>query len=76
MTHTMRALRHSPDLLLNTMDVFVKEPSLDWKVSCHSNLTTVVTMSSHDQMFARKQAQVQGGDPGEYLVFLDHMTVT
>ena len=27
-------------------------------------------------MFARKQAQAQGGDPGEYLVFLDHMTVT
>lgn len=32
MVHTLRALRNSPRLLLNTMDVFVKEPSLDWKV--------------------------------------------
>ena len=32
MVHTLRALRNSPDVLLNTMDVFVKEPSLDWKV--------------------------------------------
>jgi DNA-dependent protein kinase catalytic subunit len=33
MIHTMRALRQSPLVLLNTMDVFVKEPSLDWKVN-------------------------------------------
>ena len=32
MVHTLRALHNSPELLLNTMDVFVKEPSLDWKV--------------------------------------------
>ena len=32
MVHTLRALRNSPELLLNTMDVFVKEPALDWKV--------------------------------------------
>ena len=32
MVHTLRALRNSPDLLINTMDIFVKEPSLDWKV--------------------------------------------
>lgn len=31
MTHSLRAYRAEPDLLLNTMDVFVKEPSLDWK---------------------------------------------
>lgn len=34
MVHSLRAYRADPDLLLNTMDVFVKEPSLDWKV-CH-----------------------------------------
>ena len=34
MIHTLRALRQNASLLLNTMDVFVKEPSLDWKV-CH-----------------------------------------
>ncbi|CAL8293471.1 unnamed protein product [Lota lota] len=31
MVHSLRAFRSQPDLLLNTMDVFVKEPSLDWK---------------------------------------------
>uniref|UniRef100_A0A4W4HQJ6 DNA-dependent protein kinase catalytic subunit n=1 Tax=Electrophorus electricus TaxID=8005 RepID=A0A4W4HQJ6_ELEEL len=31
MTHSLRAFRRDPDLLLDTMDVFVKEPSLDWK---------------------------------------------
>lgn len=33
MVHSLRAYRAEPDLLLNTMDVFVKEPSLDWKVT-------------------------------------------
>ena len=32
MIHTLRALRRDSDLLLSTMDVFVKEPSLDWQV--------------------------------------------
>ncbi|XP_078543449.1 DNA-dependent protein kinase catalytic subunit [Lissotriton helveticus] len=31
MIHALRAYRDDPDLLVNTMDVFVKEPSLDWK---------------------------------------------
>ncbi|MEQ2271556.1 hypothetical protein XENORESO_006021, partial [Xenotaenia resolanae] len=31
MVHSLRAYRAEPDLLLSTMDVFVKEPSLDWK---------------------------------------------
>ncbi|KAK2858626.1 hypothetical protein Q5P01_003246 [Channa striata] len=31
MVRSLRAYRAEPDLLLNTMDVFVKEPSLDWK---------------------------------------------
>ncbi|KAL4648766.1 DNA-dependent protein kinase catalytic subunit isoform X1 [Arapaima gigas] len=31
MVHCLRAYRADPDLLLNTMDIFVKEPSLDWK---------------------------------------------
>lgn len=33
MVHSLRAYSAEPDLLLNTMDVFVKEPSLDWKVT-------------------------------------------
>lgn len=32
MVHALRAYREDPDLLISTMDVFVKEPSLDWKV--------------------------------------------
>ncbi|XP_041045109.1 DNA-dependent protein kinase catalytic subunit isoform X2 [Carcharodon carcharias] len=31
MVHGLRAFRLDPDLLLSTMDVFVKEPSVDWK---------------------------------------------
>ncbi|KAK2522227.1 Prkdc [Columba guinea] len=31
MVHALRAYRRDPDLLISTMDVFVKEPSLDWK---------------------------------------------
>lgn len=32
MVHTIRALRNNHELVLNTMDVFIKEPSLDWQV--------------------------------------------
>ncbi|XP_054840598.1 DNA-dependent protein kinase catalytic subunit [Eublepharis macularius] len=31
MVHSLKAYRVYPELLINTMDVFVKEPSLDWK---------------------------------------------
>ncbi|XP_045857456.1 DNA-dependent protein kinase catalytic subunit isoform X2 [Meles meles] len=31
MVHALRAFRSHSDLLVNTMDVFVKEPSFDWK---------------------------------------------
>ncbi|XP_029447109.1 DNA-dependent protein kinase catalytic subunit isoform X2 [Rhinatrema bivittatum] len=31
MAHALRAFRTDPDLLINTMDIFVKEPCLDWK---------------------------------------------
>lgn len=32
MVCALRALRARPDLLITTMDVFVKEPSFDWRV--------------------------------------------
>lgn len=35
MGHALRAFRADPGLLTNTMDVFIKEPSFDWKVSVH-----------------------------------------
>uniref|UniRef100_F6UGH4 DNA-dependent protein kinase catalytic subunit n=1 Tax=Xenopus tropicalis TaxID=8364 RepID=F6UGH4_XENTR len=31
MVHSLRAYRSDPGLLITTMDVFIKEPSLDWK---------------------------------------------
>ncbi|XP_070603834.1 DNA-dependent protein kinase catalytic subunit [Erythrolamprus reginae] len=31
MVHSLRAYRINQDVLINTMDIFVKEPSLDWK---------------------------------------------
>lgn len=31
MVHALRAFRSDPGLLTNTMDVFIKEPSFDWK---------------------------------------------
>jgi DNA-dependent protein kinase catalytic subunit len=31
MIHTMSALRENQDILLNTMDVFIKDPLLDWE---------------------------------------------
>ncbi|KAH3862882.1 hypothetical protein DPMN_025857 [Dreissena polymorpha] len=38
MIHVLRALRSDSDLLLNTMDIFVKEPSLDWKQNAEKQL--------------------------------------
>lgn len=42
MVHTLRALRNNHELLLNTMDVFIKEPSLDWQVSIDKLLVILV----------------------------------
>lgn len=39
MVHSLRAYRAEPDLLLNTMDVFIKEPCLDWKVTKRLSLS-------------------------------------
>ena len=46
MIHALRALRNNRDLLLATMDVFIKEPSLDWVVGitkcCESIFTWLI----------------------------------
>lgn len=41
MVHSLRAYRAEPDLLLNTMDVFIKEPCLDWKVTKRLSLSWI-----------------------------------
>ena len=48
MIHTLRALRHSPTVLLNTMDVFIKEPSLEWEVC----MCACVYMNIHSSYFS------------------------
>lgn len=32
MVHTLSALQSKSELLFNVMDIFIKEPTLDWKV--------------------------------------------
>ena len=41
MTDVLRALRLDSDLLLNTMDVFVHEPLIDWEVFYILSLSSV-----------------------------------
>ncbi|XP_063961376.1 DNA-dependent protein kinase catalytic subunit-like [Lytechinus pictus] len=48
MVHTLRALRQDHELLLNTMDVFIKEPSLDWKGFADKQANTL-KMSEEDR---------------------------
>ena len=43
MIHTLHALRVNSEVLLSTMDVFIKEPSLDWKVSSPQNFANAST---------------------------------
>lgn len=44
MVHALRAFRSHPDLLTTTMDVFVKEPSFDWKVGLFTCTSTFIIM--------------------------------
>lgn len=50
MIHTLRALRNNCDLLLNTMDIFVKEPSVDWMVSTHTCNTELFRLCLKDMI--------------------------
>ena len=38
MIHTMRALQNKPTMLFNTMDVFINEPFLEWKVCIRTHV--------------------------------------
>jgi DNA-dependent protein kinase catalytic subunit len=45
MIHAMNVLRSNTDLLLSTMDVFIKEPLIEWMVGLkHRSSLTVVRM--------------------------------
>lgn len=54
MVHSLRAFRDDPDLLLNTMDVFVKEPSLDWKVYRKANLRLILKHANRTNAYFNK----------------------
>ncbi|XP_069123844.1 DNA-dependent protein kinase catalytic subunit-like [Argopecten irradians] len=41
MVHALRALREDYDLLLATMDIFVKEPSVDWLVNAEKQMQSL-----------------------------------
>ncbi|XP_021369727.1 DNA-dependent protein kinase catalytic subunit-like [Mizuhopecten yessoensis] len=41
MVHALRALREDYDLLLATMDIFVKEPSVDWLVNAEKQIQSL-----------------------------------
>ena len=56
MQHALRALRDSPELLLNTMDIFVKEPSLDWKQNARIQAKNQnIQLSTEDSSWYPKQ---------------------
>jgi hypothetical protein len=73
MVYTMRALRNNHEILLNTMDVFVKEPSLDWQVSSDLQCWPMLAICRRSfifkyfQNFARKQADKQKLNLGKFL---------
>ena len=68
MIHTMNALRDNSDLLLSTMDVFIKEPLSEWMVSAVSDssrfILSVVFMRRNkhservDKRVSRTKAEV------------------
>lgn len=47
MIHTMHALRENSDLLLSTMNVFIKEPLMEWVVRTMPNFTLLACHSLH-----------------------------
>ena len=47
MVHTLRALRSNHELLVNTMDVFIKEPSIDWQVCPAFSVLSFICQLSH-----------------------------
>ena len=60
MIHTMNALKDNSDLLLSTMDVFIKEPLMEWMVSsiCLSFLSrTSYLVDCWNQALTRRKQQ-------------------
>lgn len=53
MLHTLRALRDNNDLLMCILDVFIKEPSIDW-------------IGSAERIAQQNQVAGDDGDAGEY----------
>ena len=56
MIHTMNALRENSDLLLSTMDVFIKEPLMEWMVSYTKSIIQSFKQHFHSRNMHLKQA--------------------
>jgi len=51
MVHSLQALRSNSELLLTMMDVFIKEPSLDWKVTIITHMLFILLPAGVDVPF-------------------------
>ncbi|KFM79762.1 DNA-dependent protein kinase catalytic subunit, partial [Stegodyphus mimosarum] len=49
MIHVLSAARSKRDLLLNIMDIFIKEPTLDWKVHAHKQKLVLGIIEEADE---------------------------
>jgi len=59
MVHTLRALRNNHELLLNTMDVFIKEPSIDWQAFARRQAKTQGINTDDDDLAWYPRQKVQ-----------------
>lgn len=54
MVHCMRAFRENSKLLLNTMDIFVKEPALNWMVMIERQFENLSIAVYNELHFSKK----------------------
>lgn len=72
MVHTLSALQRSKDILLSTMDVFIKEPLIDWTIFARK-FHLVDEENKHDKTFFPEQKiafvkqKLEGHNPAEIM---------
>ena len=78
MIHALHALRKNSDLLLNTMDVFIKDQSLDWKVFAEKQAKQGMGEDEGDSEWYPKQKinfarrKFQGYNPAHITRYIIH----
>ncbi|XP_054711224.1 DNA-dependent protein kinase catalytic subunit-like, partial [Uloborus diversus] len=59
MVHILSALREKSDLILNVMDIFIKEPTLDWKVHAQRQQSILGTqLEGEDDWFPKQRVNI------------------